>query len=193
MTSRLERRCLNIIFSSSRKFGSSKKQVAPRSRGYFYYARLRPPYKPHSIPLWGFCPAISWTARLETKCLRPAYKPHFVRRRNVGLRSEEFLPDALPGRSSLCAAYPELERREQRLVPAWPCSRRGLPGRPHCCRRRWSLTPPFHHDRLAAAVCFCGPIRQVTSPRGFPGAVLCGVRTFLDSAPKRGTATVQPT
>ena len=129
----------------------------------------------------------------KKQCLRPAYKPHFVRWRKVGLRSEEFLPDAPPGRSSLYAAYPELKRREQRLVPAWPCSRRGLPGRLHYCRRRWSLTPPFHHDRLAAAVCFCGPIRQVTSPRDFPGAVLCGVRTFLDSAPKRKTATVQPT
>ena len=31
------------------------------------------------------------------------------------------------------------------FVPAWPCSRRGLPGRTHYCARRWSLTPPFHH------------------------------------------------
>jgi len=30
------------------------------------------------------------------------------------------------------------------LTPAWPCSRWGLPGRPHCWGRRWSLTPPFH-------------------------------------------------
>jgi len=31
---------------------------------------------------------------------------------------------------------------------------------------------------------FCGPIRQITPPRGFPGAALYGVRTFLDPAPK---------
>lgn len=30
------------------------------------------------------------------------------------------------------------------------------------------------------AVCFCGPIRQVSPPRVLPGAVLSGVRTFLD-------------
>jgi hypothetical protein len=35
---------------------------------------------------------------------------------------------------------------ENGLIPAWPCSRRGLPGRLHYCGRRWSLTPPFHHD-----------------------------------------------
>ena len=164
MPSRSDSRCSNTTFTSSRNFGW-RKAGAPRKSG-----------APFLMP-----------------SLRPAYKPRFVRRRKAGLRSEEFLPGALPGRSSLCAAYPELERREQRLVPAWPCSRWGLPGRLHCCRRRWSLTPPFHHDRLATAVCFCGPIRQVTSPRGFPGAVPCGVRTFLDPAPKRRTATVQPT
>ncbi len=27
---------------------------------------------------------------------------------------------------------------------------------------------------------FCGPIRQITPPRDFPGAVLYGVRTFLE-------------
>jgi len=33
------------------------------------------------------------------------------------------------------------------FVPAWSCSRRGLPGHPHYCRCRWSFTPPFHHHR----------------------------------------------
>jgi len=33
------------------------------------------------------------------------------------------------------------------IVPAWPCSRWGLPGRGHYCPRRWSLTPPFHPYR----------------------------------------------
>jgi hypothetical protein len=31
-----------------------------------------------------------------------------------------------------------------------------------------------------SAVCFCGPIRQVAPSRGLPGALLYGVRTFLD-------------
>ena len=30
------------------------------------------------------------------------------------------------------------------------------------------------------AVCFCGPIRQVAPPRGLPGILPCGARTFLD-------------
>ena len=30
-----------------------------------------------------------------------------------------------------------------------------------------------------SAVCFCGPIRQVTPPRELPSIPLCGVRTFL--------------
>jgi hypothetical protein len=69
---------------------------------------------------------------------------------------------------------------EQSHIPAWPCSLWGLPGRPHCCERRWSLTPPFHPYRKPA-VCLCGPVRQVAPPRELPGKVLYGVRTFLDS------------
>lgn len=41
--------------------------------------------------------------------------------------------------------------------------------------RRFTLT-----DR--SAYCFCGPMRQVTPPRVLPGAMLFGVRTFLDTA-----------
>jgi len=73
------------------------------------------------------------------------------------------LCDHLSGRhvaASLGAAYPELTsspRGEVHMktsslpssaddfVPAWPCSRRGLPGHPHYCGCRWSFTPPFHH------------------------------------------------
>src|SRR5215211_5703554 len=73
------------------------------------------------------------------------------------------LCDHLSGRrvtAPLGAAYPELTSppREEvhmktsrlplsadNFVPAWPCSRRGLPGHPHYCRCRWSFTPPFHH------------------------------------------------
>jgi len=73
------------------------------------------------------------------------------------------LCDHLSGRrvaAPLGAAYPGLalsprERAHMKtsslppsaddFVPAWPCSRRGLPGHPHYCRCRWSFTPPFHH------------------------------------------------
>ncbi len=52
------------------------------------------------------------------------------------------------------------------LPAAWPCSRRGLPGRNGYPLRRWSLTPPFHPypgPEGPAAVCFCGPVCE--SPR----------------------------
>ena len=42
-----------------------------------------------------------------------------------------------------------------------------------------------------AAVCFCGPIRQVAPPRGLPGAVPYGVRTFLGRA-RGATAIARP-
>ncbi len=38
-----------------------------------------------------------------------------------------------------------------------------------------------HHFTLTpdGAVCFCGPIRRLTTPRVLPGALPCGARTFL--------------
>ena len=66
--------------------------------------------------------------------------------------------------------------------PAWPCSWWGLPGRRHRCRRRWSLTPPFHPRHKSC------PLWQYASllhlPSSYParplaGTLLCGVRTFL--------------
>jgi len=69
--------------------------------------------------------------------------------------------------SSARAANPGLERNEPLLVPAWPCSWRRLPGRRHCCPRRWSLTPPFHHCHLRGCM-FLWPDRQVSPPREFP-------------------------
>ena len=109
-----------------------------------------------------------------------------------------------PGRSSIWdvrlhtphAAYPGLRTprypgREPlpgwitSLVPAWPCSGRGLPGHRHCCPCRWSLTPPFH-PCLGCLQPFGGlslwPFRQISPPRELPGAPLFGVRTFLASA-----------
>jgi len=88
--------------------------------------------------------------------LRSVYKPHSVHGAIAPLC------DHLSGRrvaAPLGAAYPGLAlspRGRARMktsslpssaddfVPAWPCSRRGLPGHPHYCGCRWSFTPPFH-------------------------------------------------
>ncbi len=119
-----------------------------------------------------------------------------------------FIPeDPALGRSSIWAAdlsaaraaNPGLECSEQLLVPAWPCSWRGLPGRGHCCPRRWSLTPPFHpslrltYPQQAASKLsvwrFVSVARSGRLPRpgSFPGAMLCGVRTFLYRSSDRPT------
>jgi hypothetical protein len=62
------------------------------------------------------------------------------------------------------------------FVPAWPCSRRGLPGRVYYYTRRWSFTPPFHPDPAFAdrAVCFLWPFSGRLAPNGgvpAPGAI----------------------
>ena len=54
-----------------------------------------------------------------------------------------------------------------------------------------TLTPgpsPKGRGEKVGALCLCGPIRQVAPSRMLSGAVLCGVRTFLDAAslPRRG-------
>ncbi len=81
------------------------------------------------------------------------------------------------------------------FVPAWPCSRRGLPGRTHYCARRWSFTPPFHPCPISAfsqgekegAVCFCGPFRQVHASQRFPrpgySPTPCSMECGLSSTP----------
>ena len=76
------------------------------------------------------------------------------------------------------------------FAPAWPCSRRGLPGHLHYGKRRWSLTPPFHHHRLTprggSGCLFLWPFSGRFAPFGgspprlLSDAVLYGVRTFLD-------------
>jgi len=76
------------------------------------------------------------------------------------------------------------------VVPAWPCSWRGLPGRLHCCKRRWSLTPPFHHHSApkCGAVCFCGPLPvgrlQTKSPRPGCYPTPCPMECGLSSIPQ---------
>ncbi len=88
------------------------------------------------LPKHGYPPPQA--GKISERSLRSACKPHSVQGGNS------------PGRLSLWAAYPELKGdgpppAPKGFVPAWPCSRRGLPGRGCYHPRRWSLTPPFHH------------------------------------------------
>ena len=99
------------------------------------------------------------------KQLRLVYKPHSVQRQSacaiISLGNVSPRCSMQPTRGS--AETSSLPSSEDDFTPAWPCSRWGLPGRLHYCKRRWSLTPPFHHHHPGAAVCFCGP-----NPAGFP-------------------------
>jgi hypothetical protein len=55
------------------------------------------------------------------------------------------------------------------LVPAWPCSWWGLPGRAHCWARRWSLKPPFHpYRRLRKNRSRSGGLFLWPDPAGYP-------------------------
>ena len=85
------------------------------------------------------------------------------------------------------------------FVPTWSCSRRGLPGHPHYCRCRWSLTPPFHHHPALPRGClFLWPSSGRFAPYGgfpAPGAIR---RRALWSADfprsrKHKTAIARPT
>ena len=120
------------------------------------------------------------------------------------------LCDHLSGRrvaAPLGAAYPGLTfspREKVRMktsslppsaddfVPAWPCSRRGLPGHPHYCRCRWSFTPPFHHHpSLLAEMSWLfvsvALFRQVSSSRRVPRPgcypTPCSMECGLSSTP----------
>ena len=43
----------------------------------------------------------------------------------------------------------------------------------------WSLTPPFHYDRLAPATSLCCTCPEVTLGGRYPLSLPCGARTFL--------------
>ena len=89
------------------------------------------------------------------KLPRPVYKPHSVRQQVPGRSSlwaacRHTARCGLPGTGALPLEGAHMETSSlppsaDDFVPAWPCSRRWLPGHPHYCGRRWSLTPPFHH------------------------------------------------
>ena len=126
----------------------------------------------------------------------------------AGLRANPSSPPRSPERPSVSAhaspqgscSLPEAPggraapRPRTGFAPAWPCFRWGLPGRRHCCRRRWSLTPPFHPylaDRESPPKLNDGDIlrwarRSVSvalsagrPARVLPGIVLWEARTFL--------------
>ena len=89
------------------------------------------------------------------------------------------------------AAYPELKRDEPPLVPAWPCSWQGLPGRSHCWLRRWSLTPPFHpywHCQRYVSVAQSG---RFPRPGCYPTP--CSVECGLSSTGTNPAAIARPT
>ena len=169
--------------------------------------------KPHIMPE-GYIAPLRRSVRVINSHLRSVYKPHSVLR--TPLRAIRMC-DHLSGRhvtAPLDAAYPGLtlppcERvrmKTSRLppsadgfVPAWPCSRRGLPGHPHYCRCRWSFTPPFHHHPAFPRGClFLWPLSGRFAPHGgfpTPGAIR---RRALWSADfprsrKHKTAIARPT
>ena len=68
-------------------------QIGRRIVMYRVYI-FRLAYKPHIIPLWGFCPV------KKISVFRLAYKPHSVRRL-IPVYANGFIPDRAPVRSSL--------------------------------------------------------------------------------------------
>ncbi len=156
--------------------------------------RRQSAYKPRSVPpgftarsvpdgfhrraglafLPGFGRSSIWTAR--HRAVRAAYP---------ALQGSE----PPPARRILTNAY------DASFAPARPCSRRGLPGDRHCCRPRWSLTPPFHPYQpkpiVRLAVVFCGPVRG--SPR--PGVTRHPAMWSADfpQSPRERTAIARPT
>src|SRR5690606_19367713 len=84
------------------------------------------------------------------------------------------------------AAYPELERCGPHLVPAWPCSGRGLPCRLRYRKTRWALTPPFHPYRpTGRPQSWVGP----GFPRGLAGGLFS---VALSIASRRPGITRRP-
>jgi hypothetical protein len=142
-------------------------------------------------------PVCGLAGRADQRRLRSACKPHSVRRvaqvytvrlRPCLLASAIIHLGGLPETQSERAAPSSLLD----LAPGGGClavhitvSAGGL------LRRLFTMTGPMSPARISfpsnptrprcPAVVFCGPIRQISPSRDFPGVVPCGVRTFLDS------------
>ena len=149
---------LHIVGADRRRYSQSAIRPYINKRRY-----LRTIYKPHSV---------QWTPLRDSPPVRSSL---WATRYHVARCS-------LPGTSMKTSSLPS---SEDEFVPAWPCSRRGLPSHPHYCGCWWPLTPPFHHHPGVKPGLFVSValIRQVSPPRMLSDAMLFGVRTFLD--PKR--------
>ena len=77
--------------------------------------------------------------------------------------------------ASICSTY-------KRLVPAWPCSRWGLPGRGITAAPAGSYLAfsPLPDPFPAIGGLFLWPFPHLTTPRMLSGTAPSGVRTFLD-------------
>lgn len=103
--------------------------------------------------------------------------------------------DYLSGRHlsvTLGAAYLEFEGDEQpplpeEFIPVWPCSRWGLPGRGHCCPRRWSLTPPFHPYSRRSGILSVARSGRLLRPGCYPTS--CSLECGLSSPCSQGAIT----
>jgi hypothetical protein len=95
-------------------------------------------------------------------------------------------PSSLTGSSSLPGS---IGRAVLERFPIWPCSVRGFACHP-CCHGRGALLPHLFTIacRLApaSAVCFLCHFPSSCPDRALPGALPCGVRTFLPPSPLRG-------
>ena len=194
------------------------------------YIKNQPIYAPNHPQNGGYCqfikeskyfrmvckqhnaPSIrSLSGTQESRFLRTVYKPHSVQQQVPGRSSlwavcRHTARCSLPGTGTIPVDGAHMEASSlppsaDDFVPAWPCSRRGLPGHAHYCARRWSFTPPFHHHHPAlhhplnpkdlgegrgGGCLFLWPfpagsrLSAVSPPRVLSDAVLYGVRTFLD-------------
>ncbi len=116
----------------------------------------------------------------------PSSHPHPPGRSSIWAHTLPWGSCSLPGAPRGRAA----PRSQASFAPAWPCSRWRLPGRRHCCRRRWALTPPFHPYRGTRRL-FSVVLCAVFTARGLSGIVLFGARTFLRLPAQ--SAIAQPT
>jgi hypothetical protein len=125
--------------------------------------------------------------------LRPAYKPHFVRR-PAPVYARRFHPGprawavislgGLPGTAHDASRVSSLLG----LAPGGGCLAARIAADAGGLLHRLFTLAALRRQSVSVAL-----FRQVTPSRDFPGAVLCGVRTFLDPAPKRRTAIARPT
>ena len=85
---------------------------------------------------------------------RILYRPEGRRRPSIWARRCRSGSCGLPGMN-----------RADRPIPAWPCSRWGLPSRCDHPQRWWSLTPPFHPCLCPRAI---GGLLSAALSVGFP-------------------------